>query len=71
MSLPELKEQAARLSPAERLDLAVYLVDLEEQNEAEFREAINRRMKAMDQGRKVTQEQIEAEHRRLLEQGKP
>jgi hypothetical protein len=36
MSLPELKEQAARLSPAERLDLAIYLVDLEEQMRPNF-----------------------------------
>ena len=65
MSLAELKEQASRLSAPERFDLAAFLAELEEKNERSFQETADRRMKAMDAGKKVTQEALEAEHRRL------
>lgn len=67
MSLAELKEQASKLSPPERFDLAAFLAELDEASE---REAVDRRMKGMDAGRKVTQEEIEAKHERLKQGGK-
>lgn len=36
MSLAELKEQAWALSPQDRLELAAFLAELEEQNEPDF-----------------------------------
>ena len=62
MSLAELKKQAEALPAQERLELAAYLAELEEQSEAEFRRAVDGRMEAMDRGSKTTREQFEAEH---------
>lgn len=67
MSLSELKEQAAAHSLDERLHLAVFLDEVDEQKEAEFRATVNLRMNAMDQGCKVTMEQFEKEHLRSAE----
>ena len=60
MSLTELKEQAAALSMDERLQLVAFLSEIDERRESEFRETVDRRMKAMDAGRKVTMEEFEA-----------
>jgi len=64
VSLAELKKQAEALPAQERLELAAYLAELEEQSEAGFRQAVDHRMQAMDHGAKVSQEQFEAEHSR-------
>ena len=64
MSLAELKKQAEALPAQERLELAAFLAELEEQSEAEFRRAVDSRMQAMDGGAKMTREQFEAEHLR-------
>jgi hypothetical protein len=64
VSLAQLKEEAAALTPRERLELAAFLADLEEQSESDFRRTVDQRMKAMDSGKKVTSEQFEAEHLR-------
>jgi hypothetical protein len=64
VSLAQLKEEAAALTPRERLELAAFLADLEEQSEGDFRRTVDQRMKAMDSGKKVTSEQFEAEHLR-------
>ncbi|HMJ66918.1 MAG TPA: hypothetical protein VK615_16365 [Candidatus Binatia bacterium] len=62
MSLTQLKEKAAALTPPERLELAAFLAELEEQSESEFRQTVDERMKAIDSGKRVTHEQFEAEH---------
>ena len=62
MSLTELKEQAAALSMDERLQLVAFLAELDERREKEFRETVDRRMKATDAGKKVTMEEFEAAH---------
>ena len=66
MSFVELKEQVARLSAEERSLLADFLVELDE---TEYRAEINRRMRAMDAGKKVTAEQMEKLHKELLAKG--
>lgn len=68
MSLAELKEQASRLSPQERFDLAAFLAELDQMNERGFQETVDRRMKAMDAGKKVTQDELQAEHVRRVSQ---
>jgi hypothetical protein len=57
-------KRAEALPAQERLELAAYLADLEEQNETEFRRSVDKRMQAMDRGSKMTREQFEAEHLR-------
>ena len=59
MSFAELKGQIAGLSAAERLKLAAFLIELEEQSEPEFCQVVDRRMKAMDKGKKISMEQFE------------
>lgn len=70
MSLAELKEQVAVLSQKERLQLAAYLADLEEQEELAFQKEVDKRMKAMDAGKKVTSQEVEAMHEQLRSQGR-
>jgi hypothetical protein len=62
MSFAELKGQIAELSAAERLKLAAFLIELEEQSEPEFRRVVDGRMKAMDTGKKVSMERFEQRH---------
>jgi hypothetical protein len=62
VSLAQLKEEAAALTPQQRLELAAFLADLDEQNESDFQRSVDQRMKAMDSGKKVTSQQFEAEH---------
>ncbi len=62
MGLAELKEKVASLSERERFELAAYLADLDEKGEKEFRQAIDRRMKNMDAGKKVDMREFEEEH---------
>jgi hypothetical protein len=69
MSFAELKEQVAVLSAEERLQLAAFLAELDEKNEAEFQEIVANRMKAMDAGKKVTAEEFEARHNELRSKG--
>jgi len=70
MSLAEIKEQVAVLSAKDRFQLAAFLAELDEKGEAEFRAEVDKRMKAMDAGRKVTAEELEARHQQLRSQGR-
>ena len=70
MSLSELIAEVAKLSPPERLKLAALLADLDEQNEDQFRSAADRRMTAMDAGRKVTAEEFEQRHQQREAEGR-
>jgi hypothetical protein len=70
MSLTELKAEVAKLSPQERLKLAALLADLDAQSEDEFRSAADRRMTAMDDGRKITAEEFERRHQQRESEGR-
>jgi hypothetical protein len=70
MSLAEMKRNITALTSEERLELAAYLAELDDQDEARFNEALAQRMSAMDSGRKVSMEAFEAEHYRRAAQGK-
>jgi hypothetical protein len=63
MSFAELRDQIAELSADDRLKLSAFLIELEEQSEPEFRLEVNRRMTAMDMGKKISMEQFEQRHR--------
>jgi hypothetical protein len=70
MSLGEIKEHAAALSSEDRLQLVAFLAELDEQQEHKFQQSVDRRMKAMDAGKKVDMDIFEAEHtRRKAAQG--
>ncbi len=62
MSLAQLKEEAAALTPQQRLELAAFLAELDEQSESDFQRTVDERMKAIDAGKKVTSDEFEAEH---------
>ncbi len=65
MNLAELKTKISELSSQERLQLAAFIAELDEQDEGTFHRTISQRMKAMDEGKKVTMEELEERHRRL------
>jgi len=62
VSVAEIKQQVAGLSPTERFELSAFLAELDEQQETEFRQAADRRMKDMDAGRKISGEEFERRH---------
>ncbi len=70
MSFAELKERVAELSREENLDLAALLLHLRRKDDPEYRAELERRMNAMDQGKKVPQAEVERLHRELLAQGR-
>jgi hypothetical protein len=69
MSVAELTEKINELSPEERSQLFAFLAGMGQQEEAEFREEIGRRMKDMDAGHKVTAEEFERKHNELKARG--
>ena len=62
VSLAQLKEEAAALTPQQRLELAAFLAELDEQTENDFQRTVDQRMKAIDSGKKTSSQQFEAEH---------
>jgi len=62
MTLTELKQEVKSLKLEDRLDLADFLAEQDMASDAARRARIERRMKSMDRGRKVTQEQLLAIH---------
>jgi hypothetical protein len=59
MSLLELKQEVTRLSKRERQELHAYLIRLKH-NTPEWKKATAKRIKAMQAGRRVTAEELEA-----------
>ena len=57
MTLLELKQQVSRLSERERRELNAYLIRLRHEK-SEWRRMMARRMKAMDQGKKLPVAQL-------------
>ena len=70
MSLTELKEQVAGLSRKDRFQLSVYLAELEQETEQDFRAEVGRRMNVMDAGAKVTAEKFEERHQKAKAKGR-
>ena len=70
MSFAELKEQVVSLSVEERFELSALLADLEHEKDPEFRAAVDRRMKLMDGGAKMTMEEFEKRHHQLQAEGR-
>lgn len=59
MTLVQLKRGAERLTRAERKELAAHLKILDVVSAPGWKEEMSRRMREMDQGKKVTQAEFE------------
>jgi hypothetical protein len=70
MSFAELKEKVYALSDEERRELEHVLLHIRLQNDPEYLAEMDRRMRAMDAGNKVSQEEVERMHQELLAQGR-
>jgi hypothetical protein len=57
MTMLELKQQVSRLSARERRELNAYLIRLRHER-PEWRRMISRRMRDMDQGKKISVAQL-------------
>jgi hypothetical protein len=57
MTMLELKQQVSRLSEAERRELNAFMIRLRHEKPS-WRRMISRRMKAMDEGKKITVPQL-------------
>lgn len=65
MSLADIKREVLELKVEERLELADFLAERDALSDEARRARIERRMKAMDQGRKISQDQLLAVHQAL------
>ena len=70
MSLAEIKAELKTMSRDERMTLAEYLEILNRLDEPIVREEVNAAMNRMDTGRKVSEKEVLAVHRRLLVEGR-
>jgi hypothetical protein len=70
MSLAEIKETIAKMSPDERLEMSAFIAHLSQSDDPEYQTEMDKRMSAMDAGRKVSAESMGKLHLSLLEQGK-
>lgn len=70
MTLTLLKRQVKSLKLEDRLDLADFIAKQDQTSSAARRARIERRMKSMDRGRKITQEQLLTIHNALKSLGR-
>ncbi|MDA1272832.1 MAG: hypothetical protein O2960_02095 [Verrucomicrobia bacterium] len=68
MSLAEIKESIAELSAEERLELAALIAHLNRAEDPEFKAELDRRLSAMDAGKKADRSELERVHRNLAGQ---
>jgi hypothetical protein len=69
MSLAELKNAVVELSPDERLELAALIAHLNQANDPQYQSELDRRMAAMDAGKKQTQVKLQQLHQDLIRRG--
>ena len=70
MSLAEIRNEVAKLSREERLNLEAYLIFLSQQDDPEYLAELDRRMERMDRGEKVTAAEFEAMHQKPVAEGR-
>lgn len=70
MSLADIKLELKTLSRDERLSLAQHLAIINQLDTPEVRAEVQAAMDRMDRGQKFTEEQVFAEHERLLAEGR-
>jgi hypothetical protein len=70
MSLTEVKASVAEMTVEERLDVAALIAHLNRAEDPEYRAELDRRMAAMDAGRKASASQLQHLHDDLSRQGR-
>jgi len=65
MSFAEVKESVAELSPEERLEVAALIAHLNRADDSEYQKELDRRMSAMDAGRKTPARTLKKRHDEL------
>jgi hypothetical protein len=70
MSVAEVKASVAGMTAEERLEIAALIAHLNRAESPEYRTELDRRMAAMDLGRKVSSDQVENAHEELCRQGR-
>jgi hypothetical protein len=70
MSFAEVKARIVKMTREERLEIAALLAHLNRSEDPHFMAELDRRMTAMDQGRKTSQAEVERIHKELTKQGK-
>jgi hypothetical protein len=68
--LAEIKASIAEMSIEERLEIAALIAHLNRAEDPDYRAELDRRMAAMDAGRKSSASQIEQLHENLTRQGR-
>jgi hypothetical protein len=69
MSVAEVKASLAEMTVEERLDVAALIAHLNRADDPEYRAELDRRLAAMDSGRKTTASELERLHEDLGSQG--
>jgi cytochrome c len=70
MSMVEVKETVAEMSAEERLEIAAFIAHLNRADSPEYQTELDRRMAAMDAGKKTSTQDMKRRHKDLLEQGR-
>lgn len=70
MSFAEIRDEVAKLSREERLNLEAYLMAMAQQDDPEYLAELDRRMERMDRGEKVTAAELQAMHQKLIAEGR-
>lgn len=69
MSLAEVKASVAEMTVTERLEVAALIAHLNRAEDPEYRAELDRRMAAMDAGRKTSAVELESVHEDLSRRG--
>ena len=70
MSLAEVKTSIAKMSVEERLEVAALIVHLNRAEDPDYQAELERRMSAMDGGRKAQLASLEQIHKELSSEGR-
>jgi hypothetical protein len=70
MSLAEVKASIREMTVEERLEIAALIAHLNRADDSEYRAELDRRMSAMDAGRKTSGAELEELHNKLGSKGR-
>ena len=66
----EVKEAIAEMSAEKRLEIAALIAHLNRADSPEYQEEMDRRMSAMDTGKKASAQDFDRRHKDLLKKGR-
>ena len=70
MSFAEVQASITKMTIEERLEIAALIVHLNRLDDSEFQSDLDRRMTAMDKGRKHSSQALEGRHEELTKKGR-